>query len=182
MPTFRRPHTIHRAINSIVKQSFEDWELIVVDNDGDNYEFEDERIRYFPYTARQGAAYARNFGITLVEKDLICFFDDDDVMLPGYLEAFNNAFRDPTVMMARCKMLLAGRVVLSLGTPQVVMRTKYATPTWLSHTRHDQIYFTSIMDKNKWRFNGPSFYLIDKILVQALHNPQGGLRDPDGKL
>lgn len=183
MPTFRREHTINRAISSIRAQDHEGWELIVIDNDGrSGYAFDDERIRCVTYTAKRGASYARNFGITLAEKELICFFDDDDRMLRGYLSAFNHAFSDPMVKMARCQMASNLGTVVSLATPQVVMRTMYATPTWIPHTRHDQIYYTEIMDRNKWTFVSPEFRYIQKILCQAMRNDKGGLRDEEGHL
>lgn len=182
MPTFRREHAIHRAIKSLQDQIYKDWELIVVDNYGSNYSFDDERISCHVFTAKRGAHHARNFGIPFASKELICFLDDDDVFMPHYMRKFDLAFQNPVVKMARCRMLLAGRELMDLATPQVVLRREYATPTWIKHTRHDKIYFTSIMDSNKWLLNKPMVRSIQEPLCQALHDSKGGLRDPEGKL
>ena len=182
MPTYKREHTIHRAIDSLKNQVFKDWELIVVDNYGSNYEFDDERIKLHVYTDERGAAAARNFGIPLATKELICFLDDDDILFEHYMRKFDIVFQNPEVMMARCKMVLRGQEILKLATPQVVMRREYATPTWRSIPRHDQIWYTEIMDKNKWIPGKPMSRLIDEVLCQALHDARGGLRENDSKL
>ena len=181
MPTYRREHTIHRAIQSISEQSYEDWELILIDNFGSDYEFDDDRIKYHVYTDKCGACHARNFGIPMATKELVCFLDDDDMLMPHYMRRFDQVFKDPGVKMARCKMILRGMEILDLATPQVVLRRKYATPTWISHTRHDKIYFTEIMDRNKWFFRRPMVQSINEILCQALHDSKGGLRDVDSR-
>lgn len=182
MPTLRREHVIQRAIDSIIAQTYQDWELIVVDNFGSNYSFDDPRIRVFEYLAQRGACHARNFGVTLATKDLVSYFDDDDYMFPTYMERFAATFAIPGVKIARCMMTFHGQKVLAYGTPQVVVRAPYATPTWTSHPRHDQIYFGAIMEKNKWHPASPEFRLVNEILVQVRNDPKGGLRDAEGKL
>jgi hypothetical protein len=102
-------------------------------------------------------------------------------MLPGYLSEFDKVFHDSTVKIARCRMILRAQNIIDLGTPQVVVRSEYITPTWISHTRHDKIYYTELMDKNGWTFTSPSFYFINRILCQIRSDPKGGLRDEEGK-
>lgn len=183
MPTYKREHTINRAIDSILAQTHQDWELILIDNFGSDYSFNDERIKVYDYTQLTGAAAARNYGITLATKDLICFLDDDDIFFETYMEKFNFVFRDPKVMIARCRMIQNGMHRLECATIQVVMRTKYATPTWLpKHPRQDQIYFTGIMDENKWTWNGSMARLVNEPLCQAFHHPEGGSRSPTSSL
>jgi glycosyltransferase involved in cell wall biosynthesis len=186
MPTFRRPHTIKRAVDSVIWQTHENWELIIVDNDGSaNYDFEDERIKYVKLVGKnnRGAHFARNHGLTLATNELVTFLDDDDMLKPHYLESFDFIFSHmPEVKIVRCSMLLRGQEIMSLGTPQVVVYRKYAKPEWTNEPRHDQIYFTKILDDNKWHFGTKEFHQIDEVLVQALHDGKGGLRDMEGRL
>lgn len=183
MPTFRRPHTIGRSINSIKAQTYENWELVVVDNDGSaKYDFNDLRIRHAVFSRKRGAHHARNHGLGLASKELVAFLDDDDILTEDYLESFARIFEDETVKMARCKMLLRAQAIVSLGTPQVVVRREFAKPEWTDEPKHDQVYFSKIMGDNGWTLDSPEFGFIDKVLVQAMHDNRGGLRDPGGKL
>ena len=67
LPTFNRAHLVARAIESVLVQTFTDWELIIVDDGSRDNTFEiirpfvlkDERIRYH-YARNHGLAIARN--------------------------------------------------------------------------------------------------------------------------
>ncbi|QSE96529.1 glycosyltransferase family 2 protein [Fulvivirga lutea] len=90
LPAFNAEKTIKKAISSILKQSFEQFELIVI-NDGstDNTlkvieSFKDNRIKCFS-TPNQGVARAANFAIKLSRTEIIARMDADDVSLPERL-------------------------------------------------------------------------------------------------
>lgn len=183
LPTFRRPDTLQRAIKSVKAQVHKDWELIIVDNDKKNYDgFDDDRIKYVVHEER-GVCNARNFGIGLATKDIVTFLDDDDMLHPAYLYRFDAMFSlRPRVKMARCGMRLRLQDIYSLFTIQVATRREYVKPEWITHTRHDQIYFTKIMDDNGWHMKSPEFADINEVLCYAMHASHGGLRDEGGKL
>jgi glycosyltransferase involved in cell wall biosynthesis len=92
VPTFNRPHTLARAVRSVLAQTHADWELLVV-NDGDQdmtprveeIAGRDARIRMLRTRGRQGAAIARTTGIEAARGDVVCFLDDDDEFMPEYL-------------------------------------------------------------------------------------------------
>ncbi len=92
IPTYNRGHLINRAIQSILNQSYKDFEIIVVDDGSiDNTKeviesFRDERIRYIHYKENKGANAARNIGIRAAKGDYIAFQDSDDEWLPQKLE------------------------------------------------------------------------------------------------
>jgi glycosyltransferase involved in cell wall biosynthesis len=182
MPTFRRQHVINRTIDTILAQTFPDWELIIVDNEGAGYRFEDARIRSFVHLER-GASQARNFGIGRAVGELLSFFDDDDLMYPAYLATFHRVFQQPEVMMAHCGMLTGsdGSVVnFSYATPEVVVRRRFAGPQWESGDCHDQKYFHRLISAHQW---GPGQIVeIPEVLVKATTDGRGGLRDPEGLL
>lgn len=91
LPTFNRAHTICRSIESIARQNFKDYELIVVDDgstDGTEKIIErymNDRIRYLRLDKNQGAGVARNFGIENALGEYITFQDSDDEWMPDKL-------------------------------------------------------------------------------------------------
>lgn len=83
---------ISKAIKSILNQSFETFELIII-NDGsvDDTEleikkFNDHRIVYIKFNQNRGESTARNAGISAAVGKYICMMDSDDVALPNRLE------------------------------------------------------------------------------------------------
>jgi hypothetical protein len=91
VPAYNQGHYLEEAIGSVVAQSYEDWEIIVVDDGStDNTRavatsFSDDRVRYH-YQSNQGLSAARNTGISLATGDYISFLDSDDLFLPQKLE------------------------------------------------------------------------------------------------
>ena len=91
VPAYNAEKTINRCIESIMCQTYEDWELIIVD-DGSNDDtffrcqsFTDERIKVF-HKKNGGVSSARNLGISKAIGDYLTFIDADDYIEPCYLE------------------------------------------------------------------------------------------------
>jgi glycosyltransferase involved in cell wall biosynthesis len=93
LPTYNRAHVLPRAVRSVVAQSFEDWELVAVDDgsqDGTDALFADYAARLGPRWrgVRQenaGASVARNRGLAEARGRWVAFLDSDDVWLPAKL-------------------------------------------------------------------------------------------------
>ncbi len=92
IPTYNRAHMITEAIDSVLNQTFKDFELIIVDNySSDNTEsvvksYADERIRYFKNQNNGLVSINRNYGIQKSGGEYTAFLDDDDLWLPEKLE------------------------------------------------------------------------------------------------
>ncbi len=91
IPTYNRASLLLKAIGSLKNQTFENWELIIID-DGSTDDTKalvnsitDYRIRYF-YQNNQERSAARNAGIEEAVGDYITFLDSDDYYLPERLE------------------------------------------------------------------------------------------------
>lgn len=91
IPTFNRAIMLKNAIDSVLAQEFDDFELIVIDDGStDNTP---EIIRSYGtgiksiQTGNKGVSAARNRGIETASGDLIAFLDSDDLWLPGKLAA-----------------------------------------------------------------------------------------------
>jgi len=92
LPTYNRASFIGRAIQSVLNQTYRDFELIIVDDGStDDTErvvksFSDERIYYVKHEVNKGAAAARNTGLKMARGEFIAFQDSDDEWLPYKLQ------------------------------------------------------------------------------------------------
>jgi len=92
IPTYNRANLLPRAIESVLNQTYQDFEVIVVDDAScDNTEevvqgFNDPRIKYVKHKINKGGSAARNTGIKTAEGKYIAFLDSDDEWLPEKLE------------------------------------------------------------------------------------------------
>jgi glycosyltransferase involved in cell wall biosynthesis len=92
LPVHNRADVLPRAISSVIEQSLENWELIVVDDCSTDrsaeiaLSFHDERIRLVGLSVNRGGNAARNAGIREAGTPLIAFLDSDDAYLPQKLE------------------------------------------------------------------------------------------------
>jgi len=89
IPTYNRAHLIGRAIQSVLNQTYQDFELIVVDDgstDNTNevikeFSQKDKRILYIKHDKNKGGSAARNTGIKAARGEYIAFQDSDDEMV-----------------------------------------------------------------------------------------------------
>jgi glycosyltransferase involved in cell wall biosynthesis len=93
IPAYNRAATIARAINSVLVQTSQDFEIIVVDDASTDQtrqvidSFEDERIRLICHERNLGAAMARNTGMKAAVGKYVAWLDSDDEWLPDKLHA-----------------------------------------------------------------------------------------------
>lgn len=91
MPTYNCGDHIYYAINSILKQSFKDFEFIIIDDGStDNTEeivnsFNDSRIKYFKLE-HKGFIESANFGVSVASSEWIARMDADDIAVPERFE------------------------------------------------------------------------------------------------
>ena len=98
MPTYGKPELLIRSIRSVQKQTYTEWELIIVDDNNPETEerkqtetlmsqYEnDKRIRYIRHEHNKNGSAARNTGIVAATGDYIAFLDSDDEYAPERLE------------------------------------------------------------------------------------------------
>jgi teichuronic acid biosynthesis glycosyltransferase TuaG len=98
MPAYNAVQYIKEAIQSVVDQTYQDWELLVI-NDGSTdqtleviQQFDDERILVYTQEKNQGVSAARNVGLEQAKGEFICFLDADDVFPPNSLQSRLNVF------------------------------------------------------------------------------------------
>ncbi len=113
LPTYNRAHLLCRAIESVLNQTYKDFELIIVDDGSEDNtgelvtRYTDKRIRYVPLEKNMGAAAARNRGIQASRGKYIGFHDSDDEWLPEKLEKQIKIFKtlSPEVGLVYTNML-----------------------------------------------------------------------------
>ena len=102
VPTYNRRNVIERAVNSILRQTYPFFEIIIVDDGSTDGTadviagIQDQRIRYIPLQENQGVAHARNTGIQEAKYDYIAFLDSDDEWMPEKLELQMKKMTDPS--------------------------------------------------------------------------------------
>jgi glycosyltransferase involved in cell wall biosynthesis len=123
LPTHNRAEFLHHAIESALKQTFKDLEIIVVDdNSTDNTvdvvkRFEDRRIEYIRENANKGPSAARNTGISASKGKYLAFLDDDDEWVPDKL-------KKQIELLDKCPQNICGvysnRLVLDKSTNRII--------------------------------------------------------------
>jgi len=98
LPTYRRPDLLERAVASVLTQTYGDWELLVIDDNGLGTPEQaateaalraftaDPRVVYVPQAQNRGACAARNAGIHAARGRYVAFLDDDDAWFVDKLE------------------------------------------------------------------------------------------------
>lgn len=135
VPTFNRAYLVGDTIESILAQSYKNFELIIVD-DGSTDNTEEiiqkylfDNVRYYKKENAERAT-ARNYGTSKAKGDYINWFDSDDIMLPNHLEE-------------------AVKTILKYGRPEIFAvghRYQYPsgklinTVSYTSPTLNDRIY------------------------------------------
>lgn len=128
LPTYNRAHMIKKSIDSVLSQTYSDFELIIIDDgstDGTEEiisEYKDDRIVFRKLEENGGGqSKARNFGIQMAKYDYLAFEDSDDIWYPNKLELQMKAIQNtsPKVGMVYHKMKYEipeyGTVVLPQG-------------------------------------------------------------------
>ena len=109
IPTYNRSHVISEAIDSIIQQSYKNWELIIVDDgssDGtetlirDKYDSR-EQISYFKID-NSGATHARNVGASHARGKYLTFLDSDDVAHVDWLAKLTNQLKLDNCALISC--------------------------------------------------------------------------------
>lgn len=114
IPVYNTEKYLQRCVDSVLAQTFTDYELILVDDGSkdssgglcDENARKDNRIRVF-HQKNQGQAAARNFGVSQARGKWICFIDSDDVIHPQMLEVLYKAIQTHKVRISVCGSLEA---------------------------------------------------------------------------
>ena len=122
IPTKNRPDLLNRAIISVLNQTYEDWELFII-NDSDravSMNSSDARIHQTDNKNKPGANGARNTGINLARGKYIAFLDDDDAW-------------DQNKLFKQVKLMDSTNAILCYSGKNIVMQKNNDTITRFSY-------------------------------------------------
>lgn len=191
VPVYNAERSIHKCIDSIVNQTFEDLEIILVndgskDNSGlicDEYAKKDNRIKVV-HKENGGVSSARNSGLDIMTGQYFCFIDSDDYIEKDMIEKLYKAISESGAEIAicgykrfcnneiKCHYENKGDIVGKIGIADFVAKNclnwlvstpwaKLYTTTYLSNVRFDE----SMSLGEDTKFNLNFFEYIEKITI-----------------
>ena len=114
IPTFNGKKTLRMVVQSVLNQTYDNIEIIVVDDNGLNTPSQIEtaecltdyiaskKIQYYPEPQNTNASVARNIGFKMSKGDFISFLDDDDFLKPCKIEKQMSLFSKTDCSMVSC--------------------------------------------------------------------------------
>lgn len=196
IPTYNRAHLISETLESIIAQTYSNWECIIVDDGStdntdeivNNYMLKDKRFQYHcrPIGKRKGPSSCRNYGYELSKGEYVNWFDSDDLYLPDALSSWINQFEKKTdVVVARVERIdsetrkkISENSILSntIIEDYFVGKITYYVcgPLWRRRFLEQQteLFDESIRNLDDWDFNlrmlyqNPKIVYINRPLVQ----------------
>lgn len=194
IPSFNREHYIAETLQSLIKQTYNDWECIVVD-DGSTDDTEtvikryidsDSRFHFYkrPSIMLKGANSCRNFGFSKSEGEFIKFLDSDDLLTPDCLEKqvailksnqnikvcfsygryFNNSTKKLEEFWSRNKDF--SDYLLGHITNQI--RWAVSDPLWRKSFFTEVPFKEGLMNSQEWLMHGKSLLKLNKEEIYNL--------------
>ena len=154
IPTYNRAHLIMGTLNSVLEQTYTNWECLVIDDGSTdntkeivaNYIKSDNRFQYFtrPNHLPKGANACRNYGFEISKGTYIQWFDSDDIMLPEKLALKVQALKNIDVDFVVCE----GAVMINSSKFFKKWKLYQSKNALLDHIKGNLVFGT----------NGPLFY------------------------
>lgn len=178
IPTYNRAHLIEETLNSVLNQTYKDWECIVVD-DGSNDNTEqvvndfiakDARFSFYnrPIDYPKGANACRNFGFEKATGDLINWLDSDDLLVTSHFKVHVKGHKDYDVNCVVSKAMTfqdSPDELISLWSKvspsgeawsdMICSRISWATPsvTWKKGVLTTKPFCESLQSSQEWFFH-----------------------------
>lgn len=145
IPVYNTQKYLHRCIESVLAQTFTDWEMLLIDDGStdasgsicDEYAVKDKRIRVF-HKENGGISSARNLGLNYAQGEWIFFVDSDDSLPKTSLESLLSRSSDANIIAGGFFFVLGGdKIVETLKEPKFISRdldrkipTAYMATVW----------------------------------------------------
>lgn len=112
--TFNRANLLNELLKSLQKQSFKDFEIIVVDNNSKDNTKEiiiSYNFLYIKLIKNFGASIGRNIGLKYAEGEIVCFLDDDAIVDETFVESHHDAHIENDILCLRGKVLPKSKAI-----------------------------------------------------------------------
>jgi glycosyltransferase involved in cell wall biosynthesis len=141
IPTKNRSALLLRAVSSVLSQTHEDWELIVVDDNStdetpvflERLAALDPRIKFFRQSDSLGGCAARNLAISHASGTFIAGLDDDDMFLPTRLEELLKPAREGYPVICGCDLFWSRRGLRKIWRPRRITYPMQVTRNYLGN-------------------------------------------------
>jgi len=183
IPVYNTEEYLAECINSILEQTYNDWELILVDdgstdNSGDicdDFAQRDSRIKVL-HTENRGASHARNAGIEHATGKWISFVDSDDWISSDYVDTIANTNEDYDIIYFNLVKKFSNGFENYLHTPSLISKDRKGTEEILFQLKYGPLgdifgwtcakfYKSSIIKENKIRFVEELTFREDEIFT-----------------
>ncbi|MBL0738880.1 glycosyltransferase family 2 protein [Flavobacterium sp. GN10] len=195
IPTYNRAYLIRETLDSILAQTYRNWECIVIDDGStDNTEDllrefidKDNRFQYYkrPAEKLKGPNSCRNYGYEKSKGELIQFFDSDDIMKANCLEIKSSFFLE-SIDLVICKLslydferdieikqsnIVSDDLIFDYFSAKVALYI--SGPLWRKSFlgKRSVLFDESIINCDDWDFNmkmlyfDPKYIICDKALI-----------------
>jgi glycosyltransferase involved in cell wall biosynthesis len=196
IPTYNRAHLISETLDSILRQTYQNWECIIVDDGSTDtteetisvFSKKNPSIKFYkrPDNLPKGPSACRNYGFHFAKGDLIHFMDSDDLYLPNALENYKNSFSESIdVVVAKLELInfesglrirenniLTDNLIEDYFVGAVAFYV--SGPVWKKSflMKQEQLFDENISNLDDWDFNlrmlyqNPKLQILDIPLVQ----------------
>lgn len=175
VPVYKVEKHISKCIDSILSQTYFNFELILVDDGSpdksgeicDQYAEKDARIRVF-HKNNGGVSAARNYGIEHSTGEWLCFVDSDDIILQTYLEDFELDKANADIYMQGCVVkkgnsIVAQRNFAKCKESNFFSILAYSEDNCIINSPCFKLFKRSIIENNKIRFDSNTSYGEDHL-------------------
>lgn len=123
MPMYNCQNFIQESIESVLQQTYQNFELIIVDDGSIDRSYsiakqlseEDKRIKLYALKKNKGVAYARNYATRLAKGELIAFLDCDDLWMPEKLEKQVSFMQEKNILFSYTSYMIVDKDRVSVG-------------------------------------------------------------------
>ena len=165
VPVYNAQKCIDKCLASIIGQSYENWELILVDDGSKDESFaickayaqKDARIRVI-HTENRGVSSARNTGLDIACGEYVTFVDSDDTVHPDFLSECLQTATDLIVANYEQPNDVKESHYVE-ATPCIVFQQNAIRPVW------GKVYCRKIIEENHLRFDTDIRFAEDTIFV-----------------
>lgn len=175
VPVYKVEKYLHCCVDSILAQTFTDWELLLIDDGSpdrsgeicDEYASKDARIKVF-HKENGGVSSARNLGIDKAEGEWLCFIDSDDTIQPTYLDDFELDKEKSDIYMQGYVKIKKGKVIdkhsfLNCNETDFFAILAYSEENCIINSPCFKLYKRSIILDNGIKFDTKTSYGEDHL-------------------
>ncbi|WP_318505185.1 glycosyltransferase family 2 protein [Bacillus sp. T3] len=157
VPVYNVEKYIHKCVDSILNQTFQDFELILVDDGSpdncgficDDFAQKDKRVKVV-HKQNGGLSTARNAGMDIAEGEYIGFVDSDDWIEPDMYELLFNLCVENDCEIANCSSIIyfTNKTVVNGSHPLIIQNRHEAMKAMLEGKLYDEVVWTKLIKRN----------------------------------